>query len=344
MSEQPVRRGWRGEAAGIPPVRIPVPSVAAAPASPAGARAEPPAAEPREEFPLWPMTGAVALHETPAPVGTPAVIDAPAHEAGRTAVLDHLAARPEPRRPKPGRAEHGRPKPGRSERWGSENGRPEPGQPEPGRAEHERAEDGRAEDVRAENARAEPWPLPVMRAARQPRDERRAAPVPRRPRRIRPARGPLAGLSAMLLVAALTGFFAWTSAEPFWLDMGHAVRGTAEVTSCKGSGVLRHCLADFAAPGHEPVGGARLMGLDEAPGASVAAAMVPGGRVAYAGDPAGLRVRWAVGLGLVALCGIALAWLTGAWRFARLRDRLAAWALTAAAPLILGVGIVLAAR
>ncbi|MEV8513187.1 hypothetical protein [Dactylosporangium sp. NPDC051484] len=318
MSEQPVLRGWRGEAAGIPPVRIPVPSVAAAPTSAAGASAEPPDVElqdvepqdvePQDEFPLWPITGAVALYETPAPTGAPAVIDALAHETGRTAVLDHIAGRPE----------RGRPEYRRSERWGSENGRPD-------------------------NGRVERWQPPAMRPVGWPRDERRAAPVPRRSRRIRPARGPLAGLSAMLLVALLAGFFAWTSAEPFWLDMGHAVRGTAEITSCQGSGVLRHCLAEFAAPGHEPVGGARLMGLDDVPGASVAAAMVPGGRVAYAGDPAGLRVRWAVGLGLVALCGIALAWLTGAWRFARLRDRLTAWTLTAAAPLLLGVGIVLAA-
>ncbi|WP_432834922.1 hypothetical protein [Dactylosporangium sp. CA-092794] len=264
MSEHPARTAWRGEAAGIPPVRALVPAAAVPAGSP-------------DEFPLWPATSTVALHE--------AAADRAGREAGRTAVLDRLAGRPEP------------------------------------------------------------WPPPALRAMRGPRDERRSAPPPgkRRVRRTRPPRGPLAGLTAMLLTGLLAGFFAWTSAEPFWLDMGHAVRGTAEITSCKGTGVLRRCLASFAAPGREPVDGTSLVGLDEPPGASVPAAMVPGGRIAYAGNPAGLRVRWAAGLGLLTLCGLALAWLTGAWRLPRLRDRLTAWLLTAAAPLVLGVGIVLAA-
>ncbi|WP_432985589.1 hypothetical protein [Dactylosporangium sp. CA-233914] len=192
--------------------------------------------------------------------------------------------------------------------------------------------------------RGEVWPPPMLRVMREPRDARRSAPQrPSRVRRSRPPRGPAAGLSAMLIIALLSGFFAWTSAEPFWLDMGHRVRGTAEITSCKGEGVLRRCVAEFTRPGADPVDGARVVGLDEAPGTSVAAEMVPGGRIAYAGNASGLRVRWAAGLGLIALCGIVLAWLTGAWRFARLRDRLAAWSLTAAAPLVLSAAIVLAA-
>ncbi|WP_344618889.1 hypothetical protein [Dactylosporangium salmoneum] len=296
MNELPARRGWRGEAAGIPPARTLVPAAVATPvAEPAMG---PTAATPPEVFPLWPTTSTMALHEHgagPGPDPGPSLDPGPgldlgggaeaAHAAGRTAVLDHLAGK------------------------------------------------------------AEQWPPPAMRAMRQPRDDRRTSPPrrTRRPRRSRPPRGPLAGLTAMLLIGLLAGFFAWTSAEPFWLDMGHGVRGTAEVTACHGSGLLRHCRADFAAPGRETVDGARLMGVDGATGASVAAEMLPGGRIAYAGNPSGLRVRWAAGLGLIVLCGVVLAWLTGAWRFARLRERATAWLLTAAAPVALSAAIVLAA-
>jgi hypothetical protein len=251
----------------------PYPSSAGPASGPAG---------PAEDFPLWPTTTTIALHESiPAPEDPGA---ASAHEAGRVAVVDHLAGR------------------------------------------------------------AEQWPPPAMRAMRQARDARRTSPERRvRQRRVRRPRGPVAGLSAMLLIALLAGFFAWTSAEPFWLDMGHRVRGTAKITSCQGAGVLRRCLAEFTRAGDEPVKGTRLVGLEEPPGSSMVAQMVPGGRITYAGNPSGLRVRWAAGLGLVVLCGIVLAWLTGAWRFGRLRDRLTAWTLTAAAPLVLGAAIVIAA-
>ncbi|MET7397852.1 hypothetical protein ABZS66_30625 [Dactylosporangium sp. NPDC005572] len=171
---------------------------------------------------------------------------------------------------------------------------------------------------------------PVMRVA----PGRSKRPPPRQPRH------PATGLASMLLLALLTGFFAWTSAEPFWLDMGHEVRGPATVTACEGKGVLRRCQAAFHEQSGVPLVG--LVGLEAAPGDSVEASMVPGGRIAYAGAPSGLRVRWTVGLGLVVLCGLTLSWLTGAWRLGRLRTRLGVWALTTAAPLVLAAGIVLA--
>ncbi|WP_330186293.1 hypothetical protein KZZ52_04595 [Dactylosporangium sp. AC04546] len=184
--------------------------------------------------------------------------------------------------------------------------------------------------------RPEQWPTPAMRVMRPPR----VAPgrSKRPPKRLR---HPATGLASMLLLALLTGFFAWTSAEPFWLDMGHEVRGTATVTACADTGVLRRCQATFRNETTERSGVA-LLGEKQAPGASVSARMVPDGRIAYAGAPSGLRVRWTVGLGLVLLCGLMLSWLTGAWRLGRLRTRLGAWALTTAAPLVLAVGIVMA--
>ncbi|GAA0738953.1 hypothetical protein GCM10010199_62420 [Dactylosporangium roseum] len=192
--------------------------------------------------------------------------------------------------------------------------------------------------------RTDQWPVPAMRVMRHPRPSG-GPPPSRKSRRARKPRNPAAGLVSMLLTALLAGFFAWTSAEPFWLDMGHAVRGTATVTSCEGSGVLRRCLATFAATGPgagEPVDGVSLVGAEKAPGTALEARMVPDGRIAYAGSLSGLRVRWAVGLVLVVLCGLALSWLTGAWRLGGRRTRLAAWSLTTAAPLVLAAGIVLA--
>ncbi|MER7283537.1 hypothetical protein ABT369_54865 [Dactylosporangium sp. NPDC000244] len=260
-----------------------------------------------EHFPLWPTTTTLALHDSSAAHAGADATEADATEAYSTGTYSTEAYKT---------------------------------------AADELAahEAGRAAVADHLAGRSEAWPPPAMRVMRQPRDDRRSAPQRRaRQRRVRPARGPVAGLTAMLVVALLTGFFAWTSAEPFWLDMGHRVRGTAEITSCKGTGVLRRCLAEFTRPGAEAVDGTRLMGLDEPTGSSVAAVMVPGGRVAYAGNPSGLRVRWATGFGLVLLCGLLLAWLTGAWRFARLRDRLTAWTLTMTAPIVLAAAIVLAA-
>ncbi|WP_433613435.1 hypothetical protein ACQP2P_04150 [Dactylosporangium sp. CA-139114] len=278
----------------------------------------PPAGETAaEHFPLWPTTTTLALHDS-----SPAHAEAPASEADATGAHATEAL----------------------STGAHATGAHSTGAYATAADELAAHEAGRAAAADHLAGRAEAWPPPAMRVMRQPRDDRRSAPQRRaRQRRVRPARGPVAGLTAMLVVALLTGFFAWTSAEPFWLDMGHRVRGTAEITSCKGTGVLRRCMAEFTRPGAEAVDGTRLMGLDQPTGSSVAAVMVPGGRVAYAGNPSGLRVRWATGFGLVLLCALLLAWLTGAWRFARLRDRLTAWALTVTAPLVLAAAIVVAA-
>ncbi|GAB3869714.1 hypothetical protein [Dactylosporangium cerinum] len=53
-------------------------------------------------------------------------------------------------------------------------------------------------------------------------------------------------------------------------------------------------------------------------------------------------MRWTVGLALILLCGAALCWATGAGRLGRFRTRLAAYALTVAAPLVLGLGVLIA--
>lgn len=187
------------------------------------------------------------------------------------------------------------------------------------------------------------WPSPAMRVMRRPRDAARTSPPPKRPpRKVRHVRNPALGLPAMLVIALLAGFFAWTSAEPFWLDMGQGEHGQAQVTRCRGDGVLRRCYATFKSETHAAVQGVPLVGADDAPGTILDARMRTGGRIAYAGNPSGLRVRWTVGLALILLCGAALCWATGAGRLGRLKTRLAAYAVTGVAPLLLGLGVLVA--
>ncbi len=279
---------WRGQAAGIPP-KAPDP----------------------DGFPLWPATTTTTTVTAPeprdedrapgsgvVPAGLrPDQVDQDAHDAGATAVIEHL-----------------------------------------------QLATTRLEDTAAQLADAgELWPPPAMRVMRQPRDAAVTSPPPKRlPRKVRHLRNPAFGLPAMLVIALLAGFFAWTSAEPFWLDMGQGEHGRAQITRCKGDGVLRRCYATFQSETREAVAGVPLVGADDVPGAVLDARMRDGGRIAYAGNPSGLRVRWTVGLALILLCGAALCWATGAGRLGRLRTRLAAYAVTVAAPLILGLGVLVA--
>jgi hypothetical protein len=166
-------------------------------------------------------------------------------------------------------------------------------------------------------------------------------PAPRR-RRIRDPRHPAAGLAALLLVALLTGFFAWTTAEPFWLAAGHSASGTATVGRCEGKGVLHRCLASFTSRSFTAKD-VTLVGADRTEGARVPARMVSGsGRIAYAGTADGLRVRWSVGLTLILVCGAAVAWVTGARRLPSGRGRTGAVVLSFAAPLLLFAGMLAA--
>ena len=186
----------------------------------------------------------------------------------------------------------------------------------------------------------EQWPPPSMRLARWP-STTSAPPPPSRRLPVREPRHPAVGLSALLLLALLTSFFAWTSAEPLWLSVGHAEHGTAIVTRCEGSGVLRRCVASFTgrASSAESV---PLVGAERAPGAVLDARMVPGGRLAYSGSVDGLRIRAWLGLGLVLLCGLVIAWVTGARRLPTRGARSGALALSLAAPLLLLVGMLAA--
>jgi hypothetical protein len=153
--------------------------------------------------------------------------------------------------------------------------------------------------------------------------QRRSAPAPvrRRPprrHRRRPPRRPWFGLPALVVLAFATTFFAWVSAEPFWLALGHGRTGTATVVA---TGQAAGCRGFFmAADGSFIASDVDLRGLGPAEctrGAKVAAHMVSvRAEQAYATTASGLHLRWLTGLGLVAVCSLAMVWLTGAARFA----------------------------
>jgi hypothetical protein len=211
----------------------------------------------------------------------------------------------------------------------------EPVEPEPEPAEVTAPARGRPA-VRSRAARPihQPQPVPRPRATRPTRDQRRlrAAPLSRRP---------ALGLAALLLLALLATFFAWSSAEPLWLSLGHGTPGTATVADCRVRGIPQRC-ADFAAAdGSFLAERVALLGTGPLPpGTTVPARMVSAtGTAAYAGSA---LPRWVPDLLGVLLCGLGIAWLTGAYRLPGVRARLAALALSLAGPILLTVGLLAA--
>jgi hypothetical protein len=196
---------------------------------------------------------------------------------------------------------------------------------------------------------AENWPTPQMRVGAATRARSRRAVVTDRPRRPRRPRRPVVGLLALLVLAPLAGFVAWVSADPFWLALGHGRTGTATVTACTGRGLASRCTGTFTATGGafsaQRVALASLPVQARRQGARVSAAMVSRrGWIAYAGAPRALHLRWALGLLLVILCGLAIAWATGASRLPDRRARIGGYVTSVAAPLLLLAGIVASAR
>jgi hypothetical protein len=182
------------------------------------------------------------------------------------------------------------------------------------------------------------WPtrtLRAMRPARRPASG--GAPGPKK-RRTRAPRHPLPGLIALVLLGLLAAFFAWFSAEPLWLSLGHGTAGVAKVGTCQTHGITRRC-ADFTAERDGFVAGkVALLGAGPVrPGGTVQARMVSAtGSAAYTGSSVW---RWLPSLLGVLACGFGIAWLTGAYRLPGRRRRLIAVGLSLAGPLALLTGM-----
>ncbi|BCB80051.1 hypothetical protein GCM10022251_07710 [Phytohabitans flavus] len=164
----------------------------------------------------------------------------------------------------------------------------------------------------------------------------------------KPPRRPATGLIALLVFALLATFFAWVSAEPLWLAVGHGDEGTATVTECTGNGVSQRCLGEFTAEGGAfTAERVRLLGVGDRGGAGtiVSAKMVgsdSGRAYVDAASDVLLHLRWGLGMGLVLLCGIGIVWATGALRLESGRARRRATLAGLAAPLLVAVAFLAA--
>lgn len=178
----------------------------------------------------------------------------------------------------------------------------------------------------------------------------------------RAPRHPAVGLLATLLFGLLAAFFGWQAATPLWLAVGVGADGTAIPTRCDATGgtvasdqsrpaVTYPCLTFEAADGSFRAVDVTLLGAGPDPSGPdparpdhVPARMVsPDEPRAYATGPAGLHLRWTVGLVLVVLCGAGIAWATGAFRLEPARSRRRAVLLSFAGPLLLTAGFLVAA-
>jgi hypothetical protein len=185
---------------------------------------------------------------------------------------------------------------------------------------------------------AAPVPAPAERSA-EPAGIGVIAVVNRRPvrppaapkrtrgsRRAQRPRRPATGLLALILFGLMSAFFAWVTAEPLWLAIGHAQRGTVTVTACThdrcvgtftGDGVIR---VEVPVMGKvPPLGGAAPAVMTSARGSRAYVDTAPVGRAL-------------AGLAALLLCGAGIAWGTGARRVGTARERRLATALSLSAP------------
>jgi hypothetical protein len=165
---------------------------------------------------------------------------------------------------------------------------------------------------------------------------RRPTRPPAAPRQRRATQGrtkPAYGLLALVLLALASAFFAWVTAEPVWLALGHAEPGTVTVTTCRGD----RCLGTFAGAGFARAA-VPVMGDAPDPGQSAPAEMTSSrGTRAYVGvDAAG---RAGAGVGLIVLCGLGIVRATGVRRLASRPARRTATLLSLAGPLMLLVAM-----
>ncbi|MDW5326467.1 hypothetical protein [Plantactinospora sp. KLBMP9567] len=178
----------------------------------------------------------------------------------------------------------------------------------------------------------------------RPKDPDATATRRRVPRPPKPPRNPALGLAGVILCSLVVSFFAWVSAEPFWLAVGHGELGTATVQTCTGRGLGQHCRGTFGADsGGLRVHDIRLVDVGAAHrefGSRITARMTgaDSGK-AYVGAGTGLlHLRWILGFGMVLLCCVGAGWTSGALRLVERRARHAAALVSVAGPLLLAAG------
>jgi hypothetical protein len=130
----------------------------------------------------------------------------------------------------------------------------------------------------------------------------------------------------LLLVLAAT-FVGWVSAEPLWLSVGHGQAGTVRVIAAD-----QPCRGTFQASGG--VSSVEIAGLATcAVGSAHPARMASThAQYAYVDTDRGLLLRSLAGVVAILVCGLLLAWVSGAFRFAGWR-RLVAILASFGAPL-----------
>jgi hypothetical protein len=147
------------------------------------------------------------------------------------------------------------------------------------------------------------------------------------------------------VLGLLAAFFGWFSAGPLWLTLGHGVSGTATVVDCSVHGIPGRCAEFTPSSRAYPATQVALLGLGQvSTGQRVAAKMVSAhGWQAYAGDRGSLDLRWISGLTLVLLCGVGIAWGTGAARVAGRWRRILLVLASLTAPVLLAAALFAAA-
>ncbi|MDZ5441854.1 hypothetical protein U2F26_03800 [Micromonospora sp. 4G57] len=167
------------------------------------------------------------------------------------------------------------------------------------------------------------------------------------PRRTHPP-DPLPALAALLALSLLATFFAWVSAGPLWLAVGHSTGGTVVIADCTGGGLTQRCRGIFLADGGRFVAhGVRVSGVPAertGTGTALPARMIRAdGGTAYADTGSGRHLRWLLGLLLVLVCGAGIARWTGATRLRDPRRRHWAVGVSLTGPLLITLGFLAAA-
>ncbi|MEU4471801.1 hypothetical protein [Micromonospora sp. NPDC023888] len=193
------------------------------------------------------------------------------------------------------------------------------------------------------------WDGTPVREDPSPERERGSRPARRRtPSRAVPPPDPLPGLAALVALALVTAFFAWVSAGPFWLAVGHARTGTVVIAECGGGGLTQRCRGIFTAQdGRFVAHGVRVSGVPA--GADVAGTPLPArmtgrdGGTAYADTGVVRHLRWLPGLLVVLGCTAGIVRWTGSARLPGRRHRRWAVAVAVTGPALITVGFLVAA-